>query len=171
MQPSLTKSVLYRWCLGIILHEMVVGHGPFDTKLQRRSPKIVHAEILATAVTPVPCSHKIFKVEPGLRELVQGLLTYEPSQRLGTMEVGGVMALQQATRWLQTVNWDRIKSGEATASFVPPQATSQKDGGVDTSLFDSAQEAAQEYREQEAFACWLPALQPSDAKLFENLCD
>jgi len=41
---------------------------------------------------------------------------------------------------------------------------------VDTQFFDAKEEAEQEYREQEAFECWLPKLSADDIKLFEGLC-
>jgi hypothetical protein len=129
----------------------------------------------ATAALTLLCisAHKVFSSEPGLKDLVRGLLRYEPMSRIGTAPTsGGIIAAMQATHWLQTVNWDAIAAMDPIASFVPPPSVLvlKKEGKLDPNLFDSAEEAGQEYREQEAFQCWLPTLGPADAQLFESLC-
>ena len=55
-----------------------------------------------------------------------------------------------------------------SVSFVPPSTHSED--VIDTQFFDAKDEAEQEYREQEAFECWLPKLSEADVKLFDGLC-
>jgi hypothetical protein len=187
------------WALGILLHEMVLGHGPFDTKTRRRPSQEVHREILATQKVPVALIAPVFRTEPGLARLLHGLLAFEPAKRLGAAEAGGFAELKRST-WLRAVQWEALARGDATppVAFVPsasaaavaalateapcpgddakaPMAAAATAGAgvaglVDTSLFDAATEAAQEHREQAAFECWLPRLGPEEKALFEDLC-
>ena len=178
------------WALGVLIYEMAVGRGPFDTKTRRRSVKEVHAQILTVEKQPIACDHRVFAKDSGLVPLVQGLLQYDPSARLGMGE-GGIEGLK-AVPWLAgggagsssaAVDWDAVSRGDCPpVSFVPPRpqpratksdakaAACEFDDVVDTQFFDAKEEAEQEYREQGAFECWLPKLSPDDVKLFEGLC-
>jgi protein kinase A len=171
------------WALGVLIYEMTVGRGPFDTKTRRRSVKEVHSQILTVEKHPIACDHRTFARDPGLVPLVQGLLKYDPAARIGMGERG--IDEIKAIPWLcggtgaAPVDWNAVARGDCPAvSFVPPRP--QRDGKaaasgpfddiVDTQFFDAKEEAEQEYQEQEAFECWLPKLLPDDAKLFEGLC-
>ncbi len=173
------------WALGVLIYEMTVGRGPFDTKTRRRSVKEVHSQILTVEKQPIACDHRTFARDPGLVPLVQGLLKYDPAARLGMGE-DGIDAIK-AIPWLcggtgaAAVDWDAVARGECPpVAFVPPRPAAPKSDGkaassefddiVDTQFFDAKEEAEQEYREQGAFECWLPKLSPDDVKLFEGLC-
>lgn len=153
------------WALGVLIYEMAVGRGPFDTKTRRRSAKEVHNQILTVETQPIGCDHRVFAKDPGLVELVQGLLQYDPNGRLGMGE-GGIAALK-AVPWLaggaattgaaaEPVDWAAVAQGECPpVAFVPPRPKPRQtspeskitaldfDEVVDTQFFDAKEEAEQ----------------------------
>lgn len=155
------------WALGVLIYEMAIGQGPFDTKTRRRSAKEVHKQILTIEKHPVECDHRIFEKDKHLVRLIRGLMQYEPEARLGMGE-GGFDALK-ANPWFKSLDWAAVAAGHCpSVSFVPPSTHSED--VIDTQFFDAKDEAEQEYREQEAFECWLPKLSEADVKLFDGLC-
>lgn len=107
------------WSLGALLYEMITSLPPFYCQdRQRLFEKIRYSEL------PYPPS-----VSRQARSLLQGLLTKDPTKRLGS---GPSDAEElKAHEFFKSIDWDKLAKGEIPPPWQPTIANS-----LDTSQFD-----------------------------------
>lgn len=102
------KSVDW-WALGILVYEMLVGYPPFFDE----SPFKIYESILE-------CTLRFPKwVDPRARDLIKGLLTLDPTKRLGTLK-RGVQDVKKH-KYYTGIDWEVLLSRKIPAP-IPVRA-------------------------------------------------
>ncbi|KAA3476045.1 putative serine/threonine protein kinase IREH1 [Gossypium australe] len=107
------------WSVGVILFELIVGIPPFNAE----HPQIIFDNILNRKI-PWPRAPEEMSLEA--KDLIDGLLTEDPNQRLGAK---GASEVKQHV-FFKDINWDTL--ARQKAAFVP-----SSDSALDTSYFTS----------------------------------
>ncbi|KAK4283385.1 hypothetical protein QN277_000338 [Acacia crassicarpa] len=107
------------WSVGIILFELLVGIPPFNAE----HPQNIFDNILNREI---PWPQVPEEMSPEARDLIDRLLTEDPSQRLGA---GGASEVKQHI-FFKDINWDTL--ARQKAAFVPAS-----ESALDTSYFTS----------------------------------
>ncbi|KAK8503970.1 hypothetical protein V6N13_021745 [Hibiscus sabdariffa] len=107
------------WSVGVILFEMIVGIPPFNAE----HPQIIFDNILNRKI-PWPRAPEEMSLEA--KDLIDGLLTEDPHQRLGAR---GASEVKQHI-FFKDINWDTL--ARQKAAFVP-----SSESALDTSYFTS----------------------------------
>ena len=89
-----------RWTLGILIHELLSGHAPFDAK----EPMETYQKIIR-GVSSVPFPYR--DRDPEACDLVKQLLRHCPSERL-PMKSGGVDNLKKHP-WYSSFDWKGLE--------------------------------------------------------------
>jgi len=108
------------WGVGCVLYEMIVGRLPFYNRDQS-----VLFELILMEQVRFPSS-----ISPAAKDLLKGLLTKDPFQRLG----GGPKDVEdvKAHQFFANINWSELEKKRIVPPFKP-QVTS----ATDTRYFDS----------------------------------
>jgi serine/threonine protein kinase len=134
------------WALGILVYEMLTGENPFyyeglgDTSLFQSIAEDSYPVLPETVSTEAS-------------RLIVGLLTKDPSQRLGSGSENDI--LQHA--WLQTMDLATLRRKQVAAPWIP-----QVKDALDTSCFDNWDDL------QDRVTQAHPRLTAKEAALFEN---
>ncbi|KAK8710460.1 hypothetical protein V6N13_145783 [Hibiscus sabdariffa] len=107
------------WSVGVILFEMIVGIPPFNAE----HPQVIFDNILNCKI-PWPRAQEEMSLEA--KDLIDGLLTEDPHQRLGAR---GASEVKQHV-FFKDINWDTL--ARQKAAFVP-----SSESALDTSYFTS----------------------------------
>ncbi|XP_028756617.1 probable serine/threonine protein kinase IREH1 isoform X1 [Neltuma alba] len=107
------------WSVGIILFELLVGIPPFNAE----HPQTIFDNILNRKI---PWPHVPEEMSSEAQDLIDRLLTEDPSQRLGA---GGASEVKQHV-FFKDINWDTL--ARQKAAFVPAS-----ESALDTSYFTS----------------------------------
>ncbi|XP_077241096.1 putative serine/threonine protein kinase IREH1 [Tasmannia lanceolata] len=107
------------WSVGVILFELIVGIPPFNAE----HPQIIFDNILNRKI---PWPRVLEEMSPKAMDLIDKLLTEDPSQRLGAR---GASEVKQHV-FFKDINWDTL--ARQKAAFVPAS-----DSALDTSYFTS----------------------------------
>ncbi|KAK8587158.1 hypothetical protein V6N13_086162 [Hibiscus sabdariffa] len=107
------------WSVGVILFEMIVGIPPFNAD----HPQVIFDNILNCKI-PWPRVPEEISLEA--KDLIDGLLTEDPHQRLGAR---GASEVKQHV-FFKDINWDTL--ARQKAAFVP-----SSESALDTSYFTS----------------------------------
>lgn len=100
------------WTLGIFMHQLLTGTFPF----QAESPYVVYSQIVHR-----PYSAPM-EADSDLQELLEGLLTKDPSHRFDQHKV-------YSNRFFSRVNWDQLES--LRPCFLPTVKTEFDDSNFD----------------------------------------
>merc|ERR550532_2391227 len=100
------KSVDW-WAFGVLLYEMLVGQPPFDGDDE---------EELFAAITDHTVSYPK-SLSREAKEMCKGLLTRNPSKRLGCLEKGGEEI--KSHQFFRRIDWEKIESREIQPPFKP----------------------------------------------------
>jgi len=103
------------WCLGMVLHEMIVGIPPWYT----RDRKKLFQRVQSAPLRFPP------GVSPEAQEVIRGLLSRDPSTRFTAREV-------MSCRFFAHIDWNRLSKRELKPPYVPVI----RRGSLDTSNFD-----------------------------------
>jgi len=111
MAPEILNSQGYDegvdwWALGVLIYELLTGASPFLANTQDG----IFANITKGRMTFPDWMDKTTK------QLISGLLTEEPSQRLGTQPMGGPAALKKHP-WFRSIDWVTTEKRQ----IIPPQ--------------------------------------------------
>ncbi|PKU69987.1 probable serine/threonine protein kinase IREH1 isoform X1 [Dendrobium catenatum] len=107
------------WSVGVILFELLIGIPPFNAE----HPQMIFDNILNCKI-PWPQVPEEMSLEA--QDLIDGLLTEDPHQRLGAK---GASEVKQHV-FFKNINWDTL--ARQKAAFVP-----SSNGATDTSYFTS----------------------------------
>ncbi|CAD7949721.1 unnamed protein product [Amoebophrya sp. A120] len=124
-QTGMNKAVDW-WTLGILIHELLSGHAPFDAK----DPMETYQKIVR-GVNGVNFSYR--ERDPDAMDLVKQLLKHCPSERL-PMRSGGTKNLKEHL-WYRAFDFVALESHTARPPYIP-----EVRGNTDMSNF-RAQEA------------------------------
>lgn len=95
------------WALGILIYEMIVGTPPYyDTTTYKIYEKILAGELIFPK-----------NMDEAARDLITGLLTSDPSLRLGNLINGADDIKNHA--WFADIRWDRINDRALNTPYVP----------------------------------------------------
>jgi len=106
---GMTKAVDW-WTLGVLIHELLSGHAPFEAK----DPMETYQKIVR-GVNHVTFVYK--DRDPKAVDLVQNMLKHAPNERL-PVRVGGVANLKNHA-WYKGFDWKAMANAQMAAPFVP----------------------------------------------------
>jgi len=106
---GMTKAVDW-WTLGVLIHELLSGHAPFEAK----DPMETYQKIVR-GVNHVTFVYK--DRDPKAVDLVQNLLKHAPNERLPT-RVGGVGNLKGHS-WYKGFDWKLMANLQMAAPYIP----------------------------------------------------
>ncbi|CAD7940719.1 unnamed protein product [Amoebophrya sp. A25] len=124
-QTGMNRAVDW-WTLGILIHELLSGHAPFDAK----DPMETYQKIVR-GINSVSFSYR--DRDPEGMDLVKNLLKHCPSERL-PMRSGGTQNLKNHN-WYKNFDFDGLVKHESKPPYIP-----EVKGNTDMSNF-RAQEA------------------------------
>jgi len=101
------------WCLGIFIHELIVGSTPFAASSTMAIYKAVNKGI----------DHVNFssRLKPFHRELIVDLCVAVPSRRI-PMVPGGMQLMKKNDLW-KDLDWEMLSTTDYKPPFVPPAVT------------------------------------------------
>lgn len=126
------------WSVGCILFEFLYGYPPFHAE----TPDQVFENILARKISWPDDAD--FEVSPEAKDLMNKLLSIDPSQRLGANAGDKFANGGEEIRmhpWFEGTNWDRLLEDEA--QFVPAPENPE-----DTEYFDARGATLQSFAEE-----------------------
>ncbi|XP_008331694.1 rhodopsin kinase GRK1b isoform X2 [Cynoglossus semilaevis] len=127
MAPELLQKKEYDYSvdyftLGVTLYEMVAAKGPFRVRGEKVENEEVTRRILNDPVSYVP------KFSSDCKDICEGLLTKEPTKRLGFRNNDCTELKSQP--FFKEINWGRLEAGMLPPPFVPdPKMVYAKDIG------------------------------------------
>ena len=107
------------WSLGALLYEMLTGLPPFYCQDRERLFEKIRKSELSYPAT----------VQPAARSLLKGLLTKDPTRRLGSGPEDAEAI--KRVEFFASIDWDKLFRGEIQPDWVPNIM-----GSLDTSQFD-----------------------------------
>jgi len=101
------KSVDW-WSLGALLYEMLIGYSPFKPKNKEKKIDI--------KIYYMPVDYKPY-LSREVRSLIMGLLTVEPTLRLGS----GITDAEEikSHNFFKDIDWDEVKCKELKPPYIP----------------------------------------------------
>ena len=102
------------WCLGVMVHELMLGYLPWNHLVRGGSTcevELLHR--IAHADVALPC----FGIPAQARDLMEGLLCRDPYERVGAQGAGQVMAHP----FFEDAEWERLARKEAVPEALLPQ--------------------------------------------------
>jgi len=112
------------WALGILTYEMLVGTPPFTDD---HDPMQIYQKVLK-GVVPEPKGQRPLSKDS--RNLIDKLLTREPTERLGCMKLGTEEVKRHP--FFSKLNWHRLEKKLIQPPYVPEIADT-----LDTSCFET----------------------------------
>ncbi|KAK5578213.1 hypothetical protein RB653_003166 [Dictyostelium firmibasis] len=119
IQHSTCGKAVDWWSIGILMYDMMIGKPPFEHKNR--------ALMQEKIISEKPKFPKF--VSSSARSLINGLLTKDPTRRLGTK---GAIEIKQHP-FFKSIQWRKIENKEITPPFIPSTK-----GVDDISNFDHA---------------------------------
>jgi serine/threonine protein kinase len=104
------------WCLGIFIHELLVGSGPFDG----RDP----LEILSNVTKGINQVNFEESIKPDEQQLIVSLCDATPSKRL-PMVSGGREKMLGAKLFAEHIDWASLRAGKTKPPFLPPETMNE----------------------------------------------
>jgi len=108
-QTGMTQAVDW-WTLGILIHELLCGHAPFEAS----DPMETYRKIVR-GVSKVSFLYR--DRDPEAVDLVQNLLKHVPNERL-PMRAGGTKNLKNHT-WYKSFDWNSMQEFKMSPPWVP----------------------------------------------------
>lgn len=108
-QTGMTQAVDW-WTLGILIHELLCGHAPFEAS----DPMETYRKIVR-GVSKVSFLYR--DRDPEAVDLVQNLLKHVPNERL-PMRAGGTKNLKQHS-WYKSFDWEAMYTFKIAPPWVP----------------------------------------------------
>jgi len=141
MAPEMILNVGYTtladlWSLGICLYEFLLGRFPFANDADPRNQPEIFREVLHSPLV-FPES---WKRDPGSKHatsILQGLLTKEPTKRLGA-QVEGYTAIKKHS-FFNGLDWEMLMGRQLRPPYVPNREVyaEDKDGSDSTDALAS----------------------------------
>ncbi|BFZ12288.1 hypothetical protein BsWGS_15326 [Bradybaena similaris] len=97
------------WSLGVLAYELLTGASPFTVDGEKNTQSEISKRIMKCN-PPYPK-----KFSPEVKDLIQKLLTKDPSKRLGSRSVEDV----RRHPFFKCINWDDLAQKKVPAPFVP----------------------------------------------------
>lgn len=110
------------WSLGIMMSEMLTGKHPF-----RGSS---HLDTLRNIVNPSVSPKTVHLLSRQARSLLEGLLTRDPTKRLGSTEAGGTEKIKKHP-FFKSLDWNKVYKKAYTPSFRPDLRNEQDIGNFE----------------------------------------
>lgn len=114
------------WALGVLLHEMLTGHSPFEGKgmaaIFARVDEFAHGGAAAAAELRAEVLEDATDLCEAGADFLLGLLTPRERSRLGSGK-GGFTKSVQAHPWFAGLDWVALLRQQLAAPWVPPHAT------------------------------------------------
>eukprot|EP00397_Hematodinium_sp_SG-2012_P001915 GEMP01001920.1.p1 GENE.GEMP01001920.1~~GEMP01001920.1.p1 ORF type:complete len:863 (+),score=162.44 GEMP01001920.1:582-3170(+) len=108
---GMTKAVDW-WTLGVLIHELLSGHAPFEAK----DPMDTYQKIVR-GVSSVKFPYNKEGKAPHAQDLVENLLKNAPNERL-PLRPGGMTNLKNH-RWFNSFDWHAMARLQMPAPYVP----------------------------------------------------
>ena len=99
------------WALGTLLYEMLHGRPPFYSQNRR---------VMAERIVSAPLKFNHARVNPAAQLLLEGLLTRDPTQRLGSDAVHGSDYVRAAP-FFNSVDWEELEARRVEPPWRPEQ--------------------------------------------------
>jgi len=115
------------WALGVLVYEMAVGFSPFNPS-QDLAPMQVCQNIIQAKLS-FPRSF----TNAALEDFIRGLLTVDPTRRLGMLAQGWEDVKRHP--WFDGFDWAEMEAKTMAAPWVP-----QLEGDLDASCFDEVED-------------------------------
>eukprot|EP00397_Hematodinium_sp_SG-2012_P005219 GEMP01005237.1.p1 GENE.GEMP01005237.1~~GEMP01005237.1.p1 ORF type:complete len:865 (+),score=197.97 GEMP01005237.1:112-2706(+) len=108
---GMTKAVDW-WTLGVLIHELLSGHAPFEAK----DPMETYQKIVR-GISIVKFPYNKEGKAPHAQDLVENLLKHAPNERL-PLRPGGIVNLKNH-RWFHSFDWNAMAKLQMAAPYVP----------------------------------------------------
>jgi len=109
------------WSFGILIYEMLTCTTPFKQMAGSSSEKDIFYQIRNHKTVDIQIKHK---VTTKAKNIVLGLLTRDPNQRLGSKDTPGKYASIREHPWFAPLNWIALEKGVVSPSIFPRASTS-----------------------------------------------
>ncbi|ORY49348.1 kinase-like protein [Rhizoclosmatium globosum] len=102
------------WSLGIMTFEMLFGFTPYENAHERE----IKRAIVNDPVKFPESSVTVDRVSPEARNIVLALLCKDPTQRIGSNEMGGDSSIK-SHKWFSGWDWQKVQKQELPVPFIP----------------------------------------------------